>query len=82
MPFLAERHRMKIENRKSGMIEKATSVWHWNLYGLPDLPEIMSGTAKRKKKEGAIPDKDNVRHLSEPQSSVGERYMTVFIPVD
>ena len=64
------------------MIEIQSAYGIEKLSGLPDLPEIMSRTVKRKKKEGAIPDKDNVRHLSEPQSSGGERYMTVFIPVD
>ncbi len=30
----------------------------------------------------AIPEQDNVRHLFKTQSSGGEGYMTVFIPVD
>lgn len=37
---------------------------------------------KEKRKESAIPEQDNVRHLFKPESSAGAGQMTVFIPVD
>ena len=72
LPDIQESHRTTLKSKMPDFterhhIEKSGETRKWQ---------------KEKRKESAIPEQDNDRHLFKPESSAGAGQMTVFIPVD